>query len=749
MRRLFKCCLILVSLMVISPLGYSQGQISIQRINGDFKFDGVVDDNCWQNLKPLQMVMHTPTFGNEPSEKSEVMICYDNTFLYIGARLYDSNAGDMLISSKKRDESEVSSEELMLIFDSFNDKENALGFSTTPTGLRSDFTISKDAMSIGGDPRKGPFNMSWNTFWDVKTTHNEKGWFAEMRIPFSSMRFKEKDGKIIMGLICMRKIAHKNEVDVYPAIPPNWGEMSAYRPSKAQEISFDGLKSKKPFYIAPYIIGGLQNDYVQNEAATAYKLDKNPTFNAGLDVKYGLTNNLTMDLTINTDFAQVEADDEQINLTRFSLFFPEKRTFFQERSSVFTFDFERGGSLFYSRRIGLNEGGQVPIYGGARITGMVGKWDIGFLDMQTHAVNQGEGDINALTSENFGIMRLRRQVINENSYVGGILTSRVGTDGSYNTAYGMDGIFKISENDYVNLKLAQVLDDSSPNKIVSLDPTEIFLGWDRFTQKGLNYNFTYARSGKDFNPGIGFFARNNYSHYYGGFGYGWIPGETSPIQNHQLGINANSYFDNADNSAQSFQTELMYDLTFKSGFSGMVSVGHVFENVADTFSFSKNAYVPSGKYGFNQLETHLNSPRTNKFVLGVDAYAGSFYDGTRFTIGTEPSWNVGSSLQLGLKYEHNFLNFTSRNQSFSGAVAGIKALVMINTNLSLSTFIQYNSAENAVMTNFRFRYNPREGNDFYIVFNEGRSTYRDIENPRLPLYNNRSLLLKYTYTFTL
>jgi len=749
MRRLFKCCLILVSLMVISPLGYSQGQISIQRINGDFKFDGVVDDNCWQNLKPLQMVMHTPTFGNEPSEKSEVMICYDNTFLYIGARLYDSNAGDMLISSKKRDESEVSSEELMLIFDSFNDKENALGFSTTPTGLRSDFTISKDAMSIGGDPRKRPFNMSWNTFWDVKTTHNDKGWFAEMRIPFSSMRFKEKDGKIIMGLICIRKIAHKNEVDVYPAIPPNWGEMSAYRPSKAQEISFDGLKSKKPFYIAPYIIGGLQNDYIQNEAATAYKLDKNPTFNAGLDVKYGLTNNLTMDLTINTDFAQVEADDEQINLTRFSLFFPEKRTFFQERSSVFTFDFERGGSLFYSRRIGLNDGGQVPIYGGARITGMVGKWDIGFLDMQTHAVIQGEGDINALTSENFGIMRLRRQVINENSYVGGILTSRVGTDGSYNTAYGIDGIFKISENDYVNLKLAQVLDDSSPNKIVSLDPTEIFLGWDRFTQKGLNYNFTYARSGKDFNPGIGFFARNNYSHYYGGFGYGWIPGETSPIQNHQLGINAISYFDNADNSAQSFQTELMYDLTFKSGFSGMVSVSHVFENVADTFSFSKNAYVPSGKYGFNQLETHLNSPRTNKFVLGVDAFAGSFYDGTRFTIGTEPSWNVGSSLQLGLKYEHNFLNFTSRNQSFSGAVAGIKALVMINTNLSLSTFIQYNSAENAVMTNFRFRYNPREGNDFYIVFNEGRSTYRDIENPRLPLYNNRSVLLKYTYTFTL
>jgi hypothetical protein len=297
--------------------------------------------------------------------------------------------------------------------------------------------------------------------------------------------------------------------------------------------------------------------------------------------------------------------------------------------------------------------------------------------------------------------------------------------------------------------LAQVLDKTSANKVLSLDPTELYVTWSRFNQKGLNYNFTYARNGKDFNPGIGFFARNNYTHYYGGFGYGWIPGEASIIQNHQIGINAITYFDNTNNAAQSIQSGIMYDITLKTGYSGMLSVSHLYENVADTFSFSKAAFVPAGKYGFNELETHLNSPRTNKFVLGVDAFAGSFYDGTRFTVGASPSWNVGSSLQLGLKYDHNFLNFISRNQSFSGGVAGFKALVMINTKLSLSTFIQYNSAENSLMTNLRLRYNPREGNDFYVVFNEGRSTYRDIENPRLPLYNNRSVLLKYTYTFTL
>ncbi len=748
MDRFLKISLVLVCLLSQNKIISAQEQVAIPRIEGEIIFDGNMDDACWQKIKPLTMVMHTPTFGNQPSEISEIMICYDNTYLYVGARLKDTNPGDMLISSRKRDESQVQSEQLMLIFDSFNDKENGLGFATTPSGLRSDFTISKDAMGMT-DPSQGPFNMSWNTFWDSKTSINNQGWEAEIRIPFSSVRFKEKDGEVVMGLICIREIAHKNEVDVFPAIPPNWGQTSAYRPSKAQEITFSGLRSKKPFYIAPYIIGGLQRDNVLNATGTGYQLDRSPTLNAGLDVKYGLTNNLTMDLTINTDFAQVEADDEQINLTRFSLFFPEKRTFFQERSSVFAFDFEPSSSLFYSRRIGLNNGEQVPIYGGARVTGMIGKWDIGFLDMQTHAINQGEGEINALSSENFGIFRLRRQVINENSYIGGIVTSRVGADGTYNTAYGMDGIFKVSENDYLNIKLAQVLDKSSSNKVLSLDPSELFLSWNRFTQKGLNYNFTYARTGKDFNPGVGFVARSNYTHYYGGLGYGWIPGEESFLQSHQLGFNAISYFDNNNNSAQSLQLEMMYDFNFKAGYNGVLIVSHLYENVADTFSFSSNAYIPAGVYGFNQFETHLNSPRTNKAVMGIDFKAGTFYDGTIYSFGLEPGWNIGSALQLALTYDHNFLKFKNRNQSFSGAVAGFKALVMINTKLSLSSFIQYNSADNNLSSNFKFRFNPREGNDFYIVFNEGRSTYRNIESPRLPLFNSRSLLLKYTYTFTL
>jgi hypothetical protein len=731
-------------LSIITACGtsvYSQEYLDIPRIQGEMIFDGNVNDECWKNADPLPLVEHTPTFGNAPSEKTEVMMCYDNTYLYIGGRMFDSDPSKMLVSSKRRDESEVSTEGLTIIIDSFNDKENALGFLTTPTGLRSDFTIAKDAMGRESGPGEGPFNMSWNTFWDVKTVRNEEGWFAEIRIPFSSMRFKEDNGKVVMGLICMRYIAHKNELVVFPEIPPDWGEFSAFRPSKSREVVFEGLKSRKPFYIAPYIIGGKQWEHVLNESASGYNLEKDPRLNAGLDIKYGLTNNITLDLTLNTDFAQVEADNEQINLTRFSLFFPEKRTFFQERSSVFAFDFEPGGSLFYSRRIGLFEGEPVPIYGGARITGMAGKWDVGFLDMQTK-------EIDILPSENFGLLRLRRQVINESSYVGGIFTSRLGVNGSRNTAYGLDGIFKVLENDYLNVKAAQVFDNSLSDRSMSFDKTRLYINWNRFTQKGLNYELTWTRSGKDFNPGIGFLTRSDYTHYFGGLGYGWVPGESSFLQRHQLGLNVIAFTDNSDNSTQTLESSLMYDFTFKSGYNGVFLIKHAYENVRDTFYIARNSFVPSGEFRYNEFETHLNSTQKNKFIWGVDFYAGTFYDGNRFSFGLEPALNVGSSLQLAITYDHNFIHFKNRN-SFSGGVAGFKALVMLTTKFSVSSFIQYNSAEHAAITNFRVRYNPHEGNDFYIVFNEGRNTYRDIENPRLPLYNVRSLLLKYTYTFTI
>jgi len=742
-----KGLLLLAIIISIALETKSQNLVSISRLQGEVKFDGIVNDQCWEGITPLKMVMHTPVFGNNPTETSEVMLVYDNTYIYVGARLLDSDAASMLVTSKKRDEASNSNESFSIVFDSFNDKENALVFSTTPSGLRNDLTVLNDG--IASTPRNPPFNNSWNTFWDVKTTRNEQGWYLEMRIPFSSMRFKEDNGKVTMGLICFRRIAHKNEVDIFPAIPPDWGMYSTYRPSLASEIHFEGIHSKKPFYIAPYAITGYQQDNVLNDAGTAYEMKGSPKLNAGLDAKYGITNNLTLDVTINTDFAQVEADDEEINLTRFSLFFPEKRTFFQERSSIFNFGFEGRSSLFYSRRIGLNRGEQVPILAGARITGMAGKWDIGFLDMQTAEFDPSDPAQATLPSENFSVLRLRRQVINRNSYVGGIMTSRFGMDGNFNSSYGIDGIFKILKNDYLNVKLAQVMAKSAANNPASLDPTRLFLNWKRFNDKGLGYDFTYTRSGKDFNPAMGFQQRSDYSYYAGSLQYGWLPGENSSLMNHKFELNGEFFTYNPTGDTQSTETELAYKFNFKSGFGGMVSLMNSYENVEKVFSFSDDANVPVGKYNFTQFVTHLNTSESNKFSLGIDGFAGTFYDGSRFTVGLEPQLNIGSSLQLGIAYELNSVRFPDRDQTFTGNLARVKAMAMFTTKLSVSTFVQYNSAENGLTTNLRLRYNPREGNDFFIVINEGRNTYRSLDDPRLPLFNNRSVLLKYTYTFTL
>ena len=258
--------------------------------------------------------------------------------------------------------------------------------------------------------------------------------------------------------------------------------------------------ARKPFYVAPYLLGGGERVFSLNEAESAYSRDDQPTYEAGLDVKYGLTSNLTFDLTLNTDFAQVELDDQQINLTRFSLFFPEKRIFFQKRSSIFDFGFGESNRLFHSRRIGIHEGSPVRIYGGARLVGRLGAWDVGMLDMQTSPFED-------LSSENFGVFRMRRQVINPYSYVGGIVTSRIGAGGEYNTAYGLDGIFRLFGHDYLELKWVQTFDDGGSNDLTSLDPARIYLNWERRTFDGFAYALNYSRAGPAYDPGLGFEIR--------------------------------------------------------------------------------------------------------------------------------------------------------------------------------------------------------------------------------------------------
>jgi len=686
--------------------------------------------------------MMVPTFGGPPSERTEIRLAHDDNYLFVSGRLYMSDISKLRCPSKKRDYFEANTDWFGILLDTFNDNENALAFWTTPTGLRWDGAVFGDAVPVR--PEEPPVNISWNTFWDVAAVQTAAGWFVEMRIPFSSLRFQDRDGRVVMGLSAFRYIACSAELAIYPAIEPKWGEWGAWKPSQAHDVVFENVHARRPLYIVPYFLGGAGHTTELNDDETAYITDRRPEVEAGLDVKFGLTSNLTADLTLNTDFAQVEADDQVVNLTRFSLFFPEKRLFFQERSSAFSFPMGGNTNLFYSRRIGLYEERTVRLYGGGRVVGRLGRWDLGFLDLQTAPLPEED-----LPAENFGVLRMRRQVLNPNSYVGGIVTSRLGKDGSFNTAYGLDGIFRLSESDYLSLAWAETFQNGRANKPLSLDPARVIVNWERRTTKGLGFYLAAARTGVDFDPGVGFLEREDISSARFNFLYGWLPGEKSWLQSHRVTAEGYVIFRNEDGALESAQWGPGWTFSAKSGMVGVLSLNIYRERVWEEFSFEEGADVVPGNYTFYGLESMLQTPPGGRLSAMVFCDAGSFYDGRRVSVAARPIWGLSADLSLSAYYQFNWIDFSKHGQELAMHIARLQALATLSTKFSASAFVQYNSAAHVVVVNARVRYNPREGNDIYLVYNDTLNGDRFREVPHLPRSSGRALMLKVSYTFNI
>lgn len=712
----------------------AQEVFNIPYYDVEINFDGRPDEAIWADGFSLEFTMHQPVFGKEPTEKTECMMFFNDEYLYVGANLYYSDITLLSDVGRQRDYFSDKCDWFGILLDTFNDHENAVTFYTTPSGLRYDASLMNDCSQGMED-----INLSWNTFWDVLTTIDDKGWYVEMQIPISSLRFQAEGDIVKMGLGSMRFISRTNEGVTFPAVDPKYN-FATWKPSLTAPIEFRGLKPGKPIYLTPYLIGGVQRNNELNDAETSYESQVKPRFDAGLDFKYGITNNLTLDLTVNTDFAQVEADEQQINLTRFSLFFPEKRPFFMEKSDVFDFDLMGGNKLFYSRRIGLYEGEPVRILGGARLTGRLGEWDLGILDMQTDRFND-------ISSENFGVFRTKRSVFNQNSYIGAMFTSRLGADGTYNLAYGLDGVIRLFADDYFTVRWAQTFEDGNENKFFSADPSRLLARWERRSQSGIRYDLLYTWSGTQFNPGVGFEVKDNYFGARGILGYGWIPGnESSWLRKHNISLITVGLFDSGSNELETIMSKTGWEFESRTGQSGSVILNFNREIVSDSLDFNR-ADVPPGNYSFLYLSTILNlGPQFNP-GLGLTAEAGQFYDGYKLTLELQPTWNISTGLDINPTYRIDYVNFEKRNQSFTNHILGLKALAMFSTQLSLTNYIQYNTAVDLWLINIRLRYNPREGNDLYIVYNEGLNTQLEREIPSLPRSSNRTLLLKYTYTF--
>lgn len=736
---------IVLSVLITNDLS-AQESVRIKRITGQVSFDGIPDEEAWKSVDLFPLTMHKPNFGSEPSEKNDVRIGYDNEYLWVGARLYMRDASKIFAVTKKRDVELYDYDAFGIILDTYKDNENGLAFFTTPTGQRTDYAISNDAVQNGGGPgMNSSMNISWNTFWDVKTTRDDKGWYVEMRIPFSSLKFKPSGNEATMGLIISRNISANNETDTYPAIDPKYGFLAPNKPSLAQEILIEGARPSRPVYVSPYALGGFSREYALNESESEYVKHDYPHLDAGIDIKCNINSNLTLDITGNTDFAQVEADDQQVNLTRYSLFFPEKRMFFQERSSLF--DFSLGGmsdNLFYSRNIGMADGTPIRIYGGARITGRLGKWDMGFLDMQTAAHD-------TTSSENFGVLRMRRQVINQNSYVGGILTSRIGNNGKQNLAYGLDGIFRLFGDDYLNVKWSQTYDNTTGNRLNSLNPSFFLVDWERRSEKGFAYKINYTYSGEKFNPGIGFVMRGSVQGLSGRILYGWLPGEKSKLFNYNVSLRAEQFNRLDDGKPESVMIAPEFEINTKKGLHTGFSLEMQKEGVGEDFNLSDSVVVKAGDYSFTTAQVMFGTSNTKMISLMGFISAGEFYDGYRYETMPGFVFNFSSSFNLTAMYDFNMIRFPKRatNNSLNIHSINLKALVMFSTKLSATIMAQYVNTENDLITNFRLRYNPREGNDFYLVLNDYRGIINGNSVPEIPRFFNKTVMVKYIHTFIL
>jgi hypothetical protein len=717
----------------------------IPRLSGPITLDGRVDEPAWEAIPPLPVVMHLPNFGAEPTERTEFRLAYDDEAIYFSCRNYDSDPSGIQATTLRRDGASLSNDWCVLQLDTFNDKETALAFGTTPAGIRTDVVWPNDGASGG--------NFSWNTFWDAAVHRDDQGWYAELRIPLSSLRFQERDGSgvVIMGMSAWRLIARKNEFATFPAIDNRWGGINGLiKASQYREVAFGGIRPRRPVYVTPYGLAARGRRWVEDPSAAGYARVHDRQLDIGGDVKYALASNLTLDLTFNTDFAQAEADDQQVNLTRFSLFFPEKRLFFQERGEMFEFSLGGNERLFHSRRIGLVEGSPVPIRAGARVVGRLGDWDVGLLNMQTEGTSLAP-------AENLGVLRLRRRVLNENSYLGGIFTSRLPRgDGGHDLLYGLDGIFRLFDQDYLVLSWAQSFaDDLAPPDPggdpapAPLDRALARLHWQRRGVDGFTYSLELARVGDTFDPGLGFLLRRDYSKAAVTAGYGWRHPQESRLLRNGVRFGGTAFTRNHDGPLETAELTAMADVVFKSGHELSATLAATHDDLRDGFSLSPDAEVLPGEHRFVVARLAYTPPGGSLIRANASLDAGQFYDGRILAASVSPTWFASRHLELGGAYLFSRITFPDRDQSFAAHVARLRSQVMINARLLVSAFVQYNSATDRVSSNLRLRYNPAEGNDLYLVWNEQVLTDRTLYDPVPPRSENRIFVLKYARTLTL
>ena len=714
-----------------------QGQATVRatRLRAPLQIDGRLDEPVYETVQFItDFIQQLPDEGALGSERTEAWVLFDDDNIYISARCYDTAPpSEWVANEMRRDVIQLrQNDSFSLMLDTFYDRRNGLAFLVTPIGGFSDFAISNEG---------GRVNTDWNTIWDSRTARFDGGWTVEIQIPFKSLRYRPTSTQV-WGIQLRRIIRRRTEASYLTPVPISAARGNSviaglWRVSQAGSlVGIEVPSGSRKIEIKPYGIGGVTTD-IDVDPPTRNALDGQ----FGLDVKYGVTQNLTADFTYNTDFAQVEVDEQQVNLTRFSLFFPEKREFFLEARG--NFDFARGAglggtgapTLFFSRRIGLQGGDVVPILAGGRLTGKIGAFDVGALNIQT-----GNELLSGAQTTNFTVLRVKRDILRR-STIGGIFTNRSVSllgDGS-NQVYGIDGRFAFFDDLTLLGYVARTRTADRPGRDASYLAQADYAG-DRY-----GVNLAHLVIEDNFNPEVGFVRRDNIRRTTASGRFSPRPSSIDWVRRFSLSADLD-YTQSADDRVlETRQQDVAFEVQLENSDRFTVSATDRYELLRQPFTIAPGVVVPVGGYGFRSVLVGYAFGQQRPVSGLIAVGTGELWNGDitvvelgRGRVEVTPQLSVEPSLSL------NWVELPEGN--FTTGLSRVRVSYTVSPRMFFSGLLQHNSSGNTFSTNVRLRWEYSPGSELFVVYTEDRDTDPFLPDRRTGL-RNRGFVVKMNRLF--
>ena len=695
-------------------------QLEATRVSSAPVIDGVLDESFWPGIpEATGFRQREPMEGSAATEQTVIRIAYDDAMLYVAAELFDSEPSLIRATELRRDDTLDSDDRFGVILDTFHDHRNAFIFRVNPLGTQFDGTVRDERNRVRAD---------WDEQWYAAARITETGWVVEMAIPFKILRFQGEEGEQEWGLNFERVIKRRNETAHWTGWSLDYEFTNVSQAGHLNGLA--GITQAERIRVRPYLVSG-----VERLGAVASPTGTDGVLEVGIDdLKLALTSNLTADFTVNPDFAQTEVDQQRVNLTRFSLFFPEKRQFFIEggdamRAGINMLHFGPPPlELFYSRRIGLSGGTPQPILGGGKLTGKVAGFDIGVLSVRTDDVVGPLGSATITPGETFAVGRVRKEILGR-SYIGGVVTDREGAD-SYNRVAAADANLVVADHLQIGAMLARSFDSSAGGD-----------GWvkhaaaqwrDDFLQAG----FTVLDISSDFDPGIGFVIRRE--RMMGG-SFSLRPRPASE-RIRQLEISPSLvYFHDDQRELQTRRASVRLGGTLESGDAVRLDLRNRVDVLEGPFSISEGVTLAEGRYEWTSANLEVRTFNGRTVQATVSGEIGNFWSGTKRSFSLSASARPNANLSLQPSYRFNDVDLPEG--SFSTHLVGLRTNFSVTGSFLTSTLLQYNSSGSLAAFQVRLNYIFRQIDNIYLVYNDTRFTDGVYDG-----LSNRSLVFKVTYS---